>query len=164
MRGNGGEPGIVGAELDAVALEPHDELLARPHPHVLSTRGEVGLGRRYEAVALLFERAPAVSIGEDVLERPHRESVLVDLGQDALLELVQLRRRFAEALARRAIRQQAVVQLVRRTNALSLDRLGDTVGAMREHAVHAGREGRVLPVHVLRGRRPSVAYLTGGSR
>ena len=55
------EPRVVRAELDAVALEPHDELLARPDPHVLAARGEFGLGRGDEAVALLLERAASRS-------------------------------------------------------------------------------------------------------
>ena len=62
------EPGVVGAELDAVALEPHDELLARPDPDVLAARGEVGLRRRDEPVALLHELAPVLRVGDDVLE------------------------------------------------------------------------------------------------
>ena len=41
--------GSVEAELHAVALQPHDELLARPDADVLAARGEVGLGRGDEA-------------------------------------------------------------------------------------------------------------------
>ena len=46
------------------------------------------------------------------------------------------------------------MELVRRADALPLDRLRDAVRAVREHAVHARGEGRRLPVHVRPRRRP----------
>ena len=54
-----------------------------------------------------------------------------------LLDVVELRRRLAEAIAARAVRQEAVVQLVGRADALALERLRHPVGAVREHAIHA---------------------------
>src|SRR4029079_18266449 len=101
-----------------------------------------------ETIALLLERAPPLPIGEEVVERAHREAVLADLGQNALLELVELRRCLVEAVPTGAVREEAVVQLVRRPDALPLDRLRHAVCAVREHAVHAVGELRSLPVHV----------------
>ena len=62
--------------------------------------------------------------------------MLADVRQDALLELVELRRRLPEVLPTRAVRQEPVVQLVRRPDALALHRLRHPVCAVREHAIH----------------------------
>ena len=64
-------------------------------------------------------------------------AMLADVGQDALLELVELRRCLVEAVPTGAVREEAVVQLVRRPDALALDRLRHPVCAVREHAIHA---------------------------
>ena len=69
---------------------------------------------------------------------PDGEPVLPDVGEDASLDVVELRRRLAEAVAAPAVRQEAVVQLVGRTDALALERLRHPVRAMREHAIHPG--------------------------
>ena len=61
-----------------------------------------------------------------------------DVGEDALLDVVERRRRLAEVPAARAVREEPVVQLVRRADAPTLDRLRDAVGAVGEHAIHAG--------------------------
>ena len=46
------------------------------------------------------------------------------------------------------------MELVRRADALPLDRLRDAIRAVREHPVHARGEGRRLPVHVRPRQRP----------
>ena len=78
------------------SLEPHDELLARPHTNVLPARGEVGLRRGHESVALRLDLAP-VGVGKEIAERPDGEAALPDIRQDPLLELVEVRRRLGEA-------------------------------------------------------------------
>ena len=83
MRGDDAEPGVVEPELDAVALEPDDELFPRPDTYVLAARGEVTLGRGDEAVALLLELAPAIALGEELLEGADGEPVLPNVRQDA---------------------------------------------------------------------------------
>ena len=120
---------------------------------MLTARCQVGLGGRDETIALVGDRLPVVR-GEELAERAHGKPVLLDLLEDASLRVVQLRRRRREALPRGAVREQAVVELVRRPDALSLDRLRDTVRAVREHAIHTRGEGRRLPVHVRPRRRP----------
>ena len=105
---------------------------------MLAARGEVGLRRGDEPVALLLDRPPVLGVGDEILERAEGISLLADVRQDALLDVVELGRRLAEALPARAVREEPVVQLVRRTDALALDRLRDAVGTVREHAVHAG--------------------------
>ena len=63
--------------------------------------------------------------------------MLPDLREDALLHVVELRRRLAELAAAGAVREEPVVQLVGRADALPLERLGHAVGPVREHAVDA---------------------------
>ena len=147
LRGHGPEPRIRGPELHAVALQSHDELLARPNPDVLAARGEIGLRRGDEAVALLLDLTPQPGVGEDVLEGPDGVPLLADVGQDALLEIVQLRRRLAEVPSACAVREEVVVQLVGRADPLALDCLRHAVGAVSEDTIHAAGELRSLPVH-----------------
>ena len=104
---------------------------------MLAAGREVNLSRGDEPVALLLERAPVAFVREELLEGPDGEAALLDVGEDAPLEVVELRRRPVEAATARAVREEAVVQLVRRTDALALDRLRHPVRAVREHAIDA---------------------------
>ena len=158
------EPGIVGAELDAVALEPDDELLTGANADVLAAGGQVRLRGRDEPVALLRDRLPVGPVGEELVERARPRTpgrwTSSRMPRCASSSGGGDRR---EALARGAVREQAVVELVRRADALPLDRLRDAVRAVREHTVHARGEGRRLPVHVRPRPRAAVAYLTGAA-
>ena len=97
---------------------------------------------------LLQELGPLVLFGDDVLEGAQGVALLADVRQDAPLDVVELRWCLAEATSAGAVRQEAIVQLVGRTDALALDRLRHAIRTVREHAVHAPGEFRSLPVHV----------------
>ena len=132
------EPRVGRAELHAVALQPHDELLAGPDADVLAARGEVGLGRGDEPVALLLDLASRPRRRRRGPGRSGRSSPARGRRRGCSAGRRRAGRRLAEVPPARAVREEAVVQLVRRTDALALDRLRDAVGAVREHAIHAG--------------------------
>ena len=113
----------IRAELDPVALEPNDELLAGTDADVVAAGGEVRLGGGDEPVALLHECLPVGRIREQVGECSERETLVADVVEDSLLDGVERRTRLDEAVAAGAVREEPVVQLVRCPDPLALDRL-----------------------------------------
>jgi hypothetical protein len=118
-------------------VQANDELLALADADVLAAGGETSLGRLDEVVALLLQVAPELSVAEELPEGQRGVALLVDLGHDPPLHLVELRPVVREPPTAAAVREHAVVELVGRADAARLERLGHAVRAVREHAVHA---------------------------
>ena len=118
-------------------METYDELLAGSHAELLATLREVGLGLGDEAVAHRLEVGPVRVVREEVVERRDGEAAALDVGKDAPLHVVELRSIGLVQASALAVREHAVVELVRRANPAALHGLRDAVCAVREHAVHA---------------------------
>ena len=111
------------------------------------------LGLLDEAVALALYRRPGLG-ADEVCEGKDRVSARVDVGDDLLLDVVELGMFLREPAAARAVREHAIVELVGRADAALLERGRDSG--------HPVRERRLLPVHARGGvRGMPVAYLTG---
>src|SRR5439155_20944226 len=100
---------------------------------------ERGFRLRYEARALLLDRAPVAFVREELREREERVPLGLEVGDDALLHVVERGLRLREATAARAVREQPLVQGVRRPHAAFLERARDVIDA--------GGEVRLRPVH-----------------
>jgi hypothetical protein len=133
------EPWIVQAQVDAVAVEPDDELLPGAHAQALAVAGEPGLGLRDEAGRLGLDLAPALVFSEELGEGEEREAVGLELVDDSLLHVVEARTRVGELLPARPVRERAIVERVRGT-----DPAGFEGG---RHAVDARGEACLRPVH-----------------
>ena len=131
------EPRIVEGDRGAVAVETHHELLAGSHSEVLATFRQVGLRLGDEAVAHRLEVGPVRLVGEELLERGDREAGALDVGEDAPLHVVELRSIGLVQASALPVREHAVVELVRRTDAAALHGLRDAVCAMSEDAIDA---------------------------
>ena len=144
------------AELDAVALAAGRRTSFRGVPGRVHRRCEVGLGGRDEAVALVGDRLRLVR-GES-WSNDRTANPCCCTWSRCRVALVQLRRRRREPLACGAVREQAVVELVRRSDALPLDRLGDAVRAVRD--TRFMREEKVVVcLCMLSAARAAVTYL-----
>ena len=115
------------------------------------------------AVALLRELASS-SVGEELVERAHREPLLAATSSRMLrCTSSSCGGDDAKRSRRGAVREQAVVELVRRADALPLDRLRDAVRAMREHAVHARARTSSSACACSSAAAAAVTYLTGAA-
>ena len=103
------EPGVVPPEVDAVAVQADDELLALAHAEVLTSCREVGLGLRDESIALALDVVPR-ALREEIAERDDREALGVDVGDDPPLHVVQRHGVLGEESAALAVREHAVVE------------------------------------------------------
>ncbi len=116
-------------------MQSHDEFLALPDADVLPADRQVGLGLCDEPVALGLDLVPELG-GKELAEGNNREALGADVGHDSLLHVVELRDVVREEAAALAIREHAVVELVGRADALSLEGFCHTVCTVREHPVH----------------------------
>ena len=144
----GREPGVVEPELDAVALEPNDELLPGSNTEGLAVTRQRGLGVGDEARGLFLDRAPRVWIRDQLGERDDAIALDGELGDDALLHVVERRPRVGEVAAARPIRENPVVKRVRRTHAPLFERRRDVVDPRSETCLRPVHGGLTLP-HVL---------------
>ena len=85
------KPGVVEAELHAVALEAHDELLPGSDAQRFAVAGEPGFGVGDEPTRLLLDGAPDAGVREQLGERDDAVALGRELGEDVLLHLVELR-------------------------------------------------------------------------
>ena len=146
-------------KLHAVAVEAHDELLARADAHVLAALREVGLGLGDEAIAHRLELRPVRRVRERARRTARREKPFASTSaRIRLWTSSSVGRLGLEARTALAVREHAVVQLVRRADPATLDRLRDAVGAVREHAVHAACE-LCRSLCIVSWRRPAAGRL-----
>src|SRR5439155_6523045 len=94
--------------------------------------GETRFGLRPEAGALLLDRGPVGRIREEVGERDDRVAFGLERRDDPLLRLVEPRAVVGQATPARAVREDAIVELVGGPDAPPLERRGDMVDPRRE--------------------------------
>ena len=127
-----------------------EELLARSAPQFairgLPLLGEAALRLRNELGALLLDGAPKRWVLDQLVERDCRVALRVHCVDDAPLDVVEHRRLLGEVAAAVAVREQPVVQLVRRGDPALLDGAGnglrpggDACGESCALAVHRRR-------------------------
>ena len=68
-RADRAKPRVVGPDLDAVAVQAHDELLALSYPYLVAAGREIALGVLDEAIAHGFDVRPELAVGEELRER-----------------------------------------------------------------------------------------------
>ena len=143
--GAGREPRVVEPEVDAVALKANHELLSGANPQRLAVASKPRLGVRDEPSGLLLDRAPHRRLRDQVCEGEDAEALDGELGHDVPLDVVERGLRAGEVAAARPIRENPVVERVRRTHASLLERGGDVVDPRSEACLRPVHGGLTLP-------------------
>src|SRR2546430_5852777 len=123
------KPGVVEPELDLVRVLAHDELLAgsssqRRFSALLLTR-ELALGVRDERRRLGLEITPRLRIGDELREGNDGVALVAQASENLPLRRVERGRLLRIAAPCPAVAEHAVLQLVGRNDATTLDRAGN---------------------------------------
>ncbi len=132
-RGAEREPGVVG-DLRLAVVAADDELLALPPVHIaaLGLAGQLPLGGGDELGGPAVDRCPLVPGREQRREGELGVPLRVEVVNDRALDVVELGRRAGEVPAGGAVREEAVVELVRAPDPSALEGRGVMAYSCRE--------------------------------